>query len=303
MQNNESGAGSRSVKSMTGFGRGRFIASGLEITTEIRAVNHRFLDIFLRVPKTYTLFEPEIRKIVSNSISRGKIDVTVTRVGSKGNLLQMVLDENLSNEYYRCLLELRTKFGLSGDVTLSDMLTAKDMIVPVEKEEAVELERPMLEHSLREALEGLDKMRCAEGTALWRDIEQRLESMLITVAAIEPIQNQVPAAAKEKLMKRVQELTGGLELDPDRLLQEVALIVDRSDVSEELTRLRSHIAQFMSCGKTGSPLGRKLDFLVQELNRETNTIGSKSSSTDISSYVVSMKVELEKIREQIQNIE
>lgn len=303
MQNSESGAGSRPVKSMTGFGRGRFIASGLEITTEIRAVNHRFLDIFLRVPKTYTLFEPEIRKIVSNSISRGKIDVTITRVGSKGNLMQMVLDENLSNEYYKCLVELRTRFGLAGDINLSDMLTAKDVIVPVEKEEAVELERPMLEHSLNEALAGLDKMRCAEGAALWRDIEHRLTAMRTTVAEIEPLQKQVPAAAKEKLLKRVQDLTGGLELDPDRLLQEVALIVDRSDVSEELTRLESHVDQFITFGKAGSPLGRKLDFLVQELNREANTIGSKSSSTDISSYVVDIKVGLEKIREQIQNIE
>jgi uncharacterized protein (TIGR00255 family) len=146
-------------------------------------------------------------------------------------------------------------------------------------------------------------MRKTEGAALWKDIEQRLTSIRETSVLIAPLVEQVTVTAKEKLAKRVQDLTGGLELDQERLLQEVALIADRSDVTEELTRLNSHVEQFLACGQAGSPLGRKLDFLLQELLREVNTVGSKSASGEIAGYVVNMKAELEKIREQTQNIE
>jgi uncharacterized protein (TIGR00255 family) len=153
------------------------------------------------------------------------------------------------------------------------------------------------------ALAGLEEMRKNEGTALWQDIEQRLVSIRDAVELIAPLAGQVSSAVKERLEKRVHELTGGLELDENRLLQEVALMADRSDVTEELTRLKSHVDQFIAFGQEGSPLGRKLDFLLQELNREVNTLGSKSASTEIATHVVRVKAELEKIREQTQNIE
>ena len=146
-------------------------------------------------------------------------------------------------------------------------------------------------------------MRRTEGAALWRDIESLLDRVRTTAGQISPLVHQVTAAAKLRLEKRVQELTGGLELDPERLLQEVALLADRSDVTEEITRLESHVDQFLSFGRQGSPLGRKLDFLLQELHREVNTVGAKSASTDIASLVVSIKADVERIREQTQNIE
>ncbi|HMK36557.1 MAG TPA: YicC/YloC family endoribonuclease [Desulfomonilaceae bacterium] len=293
----------RHVKSMTGFGRGRHATSDLEIITEIRAVNHRFLDINLRVPRMYTAFEPTIRKKISEVTHRGKFDVVITRNGGKGGLVQVILDETLAAGYYNCLLDMKQKFGLGGEVTLPDMLSLRDVIVPVEKEDALGQEWPAVETSVRNALDSLDKMRIAEGETLWRDIQRRLISIREMARSITPLVGQVTVAARERLAKRIQELTGGLQLDQDRLAQEVALIADRCDVTEELIRLDSHVEQFLNSGKEGSPLGRKLDFLLQELHREVNTLGSKSASTEIASHVVNMKTELEKIREQTQNIE
>ncbi len=292
-----------SVRSMTGFGRGRHAEGEVEVVAEVRAVNHRFLDISLRVPKTYSCFEPDIRKIVSAVIHRGKVDVTVSRIGGKSGFMEVMLDEHLAAGYHRCLKELQGKLRLGGDISLSDMLTLKEIIVPIEREEGIEQERTLVEESLRRALRALNEMKEAEGAALWRDIEERLITIRDTARLIEPLANQVTIAAKERLERRIAELTGGLELDKERLLQEVALLADRSDVTEELTRLSSHVVQFLAFGKEGSPLGRKLDFLLQELHREVNTVGSKAASTEISSHVVSMKAEVEKIREQTQNIE
>lgn len=292
-----------SVRSMTGFGRGRHSAGDVEVVAEIRAVNHRFLDISLRVPKIYACFEPEIRKLVSSEVHRGKVDVTVSRTGGKSAFMDVMLDEHLAAGYYGCLKELKEKLSLGGDITLADMLTLKEIVVPIEREEAIEQERVLVEASLKQALGAMGEMKEAEGAALWRDIEARLLAIRDTARLIEPLADQVTVAAKERLERRIAELTGGLELERDRLLQEVALLADRSDVTEELTRLASHVDQFLAFGKEGSPLGRKLDFLLQELHREVNTVGSKAASTEISSHVVAMKAEVEKIREQTQNIE
>ncbi len=303
MQADRTSVTNGSVRSMTGFGRGRDAVGEVEIVTEIRSVNHRFLDVSVRAPRIYAAFEPEIRKIVSQSVDRGKFDVIINRSGGKAGLMDVMVDHALAEGYYKCLLQLKEKFKLHGDIGISDMLALKEIIVPLEKEEGIEQEWPLVENSLQKALAALDQMRTAEGHALWRDIEKRLISIRDMAGHIAPLVSQVTATAKEKLEKRVQELIGGMELDQDRMLQEIAIMADRSDVTEELTRLESHVDQFLSFGVEGSPLGRKLDFLLQELHREVNTLGSKSASTDIASYVVSIKAELEKIREQTQNIE
>jgi uncharacterized protein (TIGR00255 family) len=303
MQSDGTSVTNGSVRSMTGFGRGRDAAGEVEVVTEIRSVNHRFLDVSVRSPRIYAAFEPEIRKIVSQKVDRGKFDVIINRSGGRAGLMDVMVDHSLAEGYYKCLQQLKEKFGLHGEISLSDMLVLKEIIVPLEKEEGVEKEWPLVENSLQKALAALDYMRKAEGLALWKDIESRLISIRDMAGKIAPLVSQVTAVAKEKLEKRVQELTGGMELDQDRMLQEVAIMADRSDVTEELTRLASHVDQFLSFGAEGSPLGRKLDFLLQELHREVNTLGSKSASTDIASYVVSIKAELEKIREQTQNIE
>jgi uncharacterized protein (TIGR00255 family) len=287
---------------MTGFGRGRRIADGVEVVTEVRSVNHRFLDISVRVPRIYSSFDPQIRQRLSERIHRGKLEVAVSRSGSTGTIADVGLDLHLAERYHARLVELKERLGLAGEVSLSDMLTLKEIVSPVEMEE-IEREQPLVEESLDEALVALDQMRSTEGATIWQDIETRLKAVSEMVARISPLVDQVSAAVKDRLERRVKELTGGMELNEDRLLQEVALMADRADVTEELTRLESHVGQFLAFGEEGSPQGRKLDFLLQELHREVNTIGSKSASTDIASYVVLMKTEIERIREQTQNLE
>lgn len=291
------------IKSMTGFGRGCSNHDGVEVIAEIRALNHRYLDISLRIPRTYSSFEPHLRKLISEHVSRGKIDVTVSRHGTAGSVMDVKLDHDLAKQYHTELVDLQKELGLDGTISISDMLTLKEIIVPQDNESEIEKELPTVESSLRKALANLDQMRVTEGEIIWSDIETRLRTVSKLAEKVAPIIDQVPEVAKVRLQKRIQELTGGMELNEDRLLQEVALIAERSDVTEELTRLQSHVQQFVATGKEGSPLGRKLDFLLQELHREVNTLGSKSASTDIAAYVVSMKAEVEKIREQTQNIE
>lgn len=303
MQVEEKARSNGAVRSMTGFGRGRHETNGIEVVSEIRTVNHRFLDVSLRLPRAYACFEPDLRRVVSGIVRRGKVEVSVTRTGRKASLMDVTVDHDLADSYHKCLSELKHRLGLAGEITVSDMLTLKEIVVPLEKDDTIVHEWPIVEVSLRKALAALDEMRLTEGTALWRDIETLLFSIRSTVGHIAPLVDQVTMAAKEKLEKRVHELTGGMELDEERLLQEVAIIADRSDVTEELTRLESHIDQFLSFGREGSPLGRKLDFLLQELHREVNTVGSKSASTDIAVRVVDMKAAVEKIREQTQNLE
>ncbi|MFH1114280.1 MAG: YicC/YloC family endoribonuclease [Pseudomonadota bacterium] len=288
---------------MTGFGRGRRGAGDVEIVSEIKTVNHRFLDISLRLPRIYGCLEPKVRRLIADRVHRGKVDLLVTRVGGKSGIMDVELDVDLAAGYHRCLSRMKESLGLGGAITVADMLTLKEIVVPTEKEEAIEEEWPLLEACLNHAIDALDGMRIAEGTALWRNIEEMLSTIRQTAGGIAPLVDQVTAAAKERLEKRVRDLTGGTDLDEDRMLQEVALIADRSDVTEELIRLESHIDQFLLFGEEGSPMGRKLDFLLQELNREANTVGSKSASTDIAGRVVNIKAELEKIREQTQNIE
>lgn len=292
-----------SLNSMTGYGRGRIVQGNIEIVTEVRSVNHRFLDVTVKVPKFYTCFEPDIRRRVSDHIHRGKIDVTVNRLGEKTGLMDVVVDYDLARCYLKCLEGLRDEFNIQGPIGLSDLINFKDIVTPVDKSDGIEQEWTLLEASLEEALNALDEMRRREGVAMWKDIGDRLDTLHGKAKLIHPLVNQVVTLVRDRLEKKIRELTNGISLDEDRLIQEVAFFAERSDVTEELTRLESHLEQFVLSGKNGSPVGRKLDFLLQELQREINTLGSKSASTDIGRHVVDMKAELEKIREQTQNIE
>ncbi len=303
MQTATKGKDEPTVNSMTGYGRGRIVQGNVEIVTEVRSVNHRFLDVTMKVPKFYTCFEPDIRRRVSARIHRGKIDVTVNRLGEKTGLMDVVVDYDLAKCYLRCLEGLRDSFHLPGPIALSDLINFKDVVTPIDKSDGIEQEWPLLETSLEEALNELDSMRRMEGAAMWKDIVERLHTIYDKAKLIHPLVDQVVSSVKERLEKKIRELTNGIALDEDRLIQEVAFFAERSDVTEELTRLESHLEQFLLSGKNGSPVGRKLDFLLQELQREINTLGSKSASTDIGRHVVDMKAELEKIREQTQNIE
>lgn len=294
---------SRAIRSMTGFGRGSALADGVEVVAEVRALNHRFLDIFLRMPRVYTVFEPHLRKVISEYAGRGKIEVSVTRRGMSGKITNVNIDLDLAERYRDCLVQLKDRLGIPGEMTLAHMLSLQDIVSPEENREEIQKEQAVLEESLRQALRALDEMRTTEGHALWKDIEARLIAVREIAAAVYPLAEQVPALVRSKLEKRIQELTGGMELNEDRLLQEVAILAEKGDVTEELTRLESHVDQFLSFGKEGSPIGRKMDFLLQEIHRELNTLGSKSTSTEIATHVVNMKSEVERIREQTQNLE
>jgi uncharacterized protein (TIGR00255 family) len=291
------------LRSMTGFGRGHAAFNDIEVTVEARSVNHRFLDMSVRLPRAYSGYEADIRKTISNKVNRGKVEISVTRSGGQSTVMNVAVDHQLAQNYHKSLLELRDSLGIEGNIALSDMLTLKDIIVPLENTEEIRKEQAVLMESVRKAVRSLDEMRTAEGAAMWKDMEERLDAIRHHADLILPLVDQVTAAAKERLDSRVEELTGGIKLDPDRLLQEVALFAEKSDVTEEITRLYSHLDQFISFADEGSPIGRKLDFLLQELHREINTIASKSASTDISKYVVNIKAEIEKIREQTQNLE
>lgn len=291
------------IKSMTGFGRAVITEMDVEIAVEIRSVNHRFLDISVRAPRSYSVFEPRIRRTAASTLQRGKVDISVTRSGSAGSIMEVTLDTGLAVGFHQKLTELSRTLGLAGGVTVSDMLTLKEIIAPVEKDGAAEIEYPLVHRTLRTALSAFDAMRSREGLALWADMESRLGIFREAVESVKALAGELAISARDRIRKRIGELTDGVNLDESRLLQEVAYIADRSDITEELARIDSHIEQFSAAGHQGSPIGRKLDFILQELLREVNTIGSKSASAGISTHVTAMKVELEKIREQVQNIE
>jgi uncharacterized protein (TIGR00255 family) len=288
---------------MTGYGRGRVVEGSVEVVTEVKSVNHRFLDITFKMPRFYGCFEPDLKRIVSDTRHRGKIDVMMSRSGDKASLLDVVVDYDLAKCYMQCLQGLKETFHLQGPIMLSDILNLKDIVTPVEKTDDIGREWSVVENSLKAALGELDGMRRREGATLWSDVSKRLEAIGERAKMISPLVDQVTRSVRDRLEKRIRELTNGINLEQERLMQEAAIFAERSDVTEELTRLQSHLEQFIAAGRDGSPLGRKLDFLTQELQREINTLGSKSASTDIAHHVVYMKSELEKIREQIQNIE
>ncbi len=303
MQTNGAESVNGYVKSMTGFGRASGSLGDVEVVAEVRAVNHRFLDVFVRVPKSYNSFEPQIRKIISETSNRGKFEILILRSGGRSGLSDVTLDYELAEKFHRLLLEMKDKLSLEGPITVSDMLSLKEIVVPVDRIDSFDQEWPTVEKCLRDAMASLEEMRRTEGATLWRDIEFRLFNIMSSIDSISPLVDQIGAEAKARLERRVKEIAGSIEVDDDRMMQELAMMAERSDITEELTRLKSHVDQFLRFGQEGSPLGRKLDFLLQELHREVNTLGSKSASTDISSHVVNMKAEVEKIREQTQNIE
>jgi uncharacterized protein (TIGR00255 family) len=290
------------IRSMTGFGAGRAGEGGEVVEAEIRSVNHKFCEVKARLPREMAPLETELVRQVKDRLARGGIEFTLRRSSGRGTLAPRV-DAELAAEYARAFEEVRARLGLSGAVSLADVLGA-DGVVTLE-ERAVDLEeaRAAGAAALAGALDALVAMREREGEALARDLLGRL-------AVVEGIAARLAASAprsvedyRARLHERVQELSRGLAPDPQRLATEVALFADRTDVTEELTRLASHVAQMRGLLASGEPAGRKMDFLVQEMHREANTVGSKSQSADAAAAVVSLKAEIERMREQVQNVE
>ena len=290
------------LRSMTGFGHDERTRDGVGVTVEIRTVNHRYCDIYLRMPKQLNCFEDRVRAAISSQITRGKIDVFVTLDSQTAESHEVVLDEKLAASYLAALRKLSGQFGLRDDVTASSLSRFPE-ILKVERKEEGELLGDLLEETVLGSVSVLSAMREREGERLGESLFANLDNITVFVDRIAERAPTVVHEFKDRLDTRIAELVDAQKLDPVRLATEVALYADKCSIDEELVRLRSHFSQMRDMLKAGSPIGKKLDFLIQEMNREVNTIGSKSNNLDITRMVVELKSEIEKMREQIQNIE
>lgn len=291
------------IKSMTGYGRGEWQGDGKRVEVEGRSFNHRFCDILVRLPRRLTPLEAQARKLVGQRFSRGRIEVSVQINDSAEVEQKLELDLALAKDYYRALKALQEDLGIPGEIRLEMLSAFKEIFARKEVETDLEKEWAFLQGVLEEALNGVEGMRRDEGLALREDFLNRLqtiERMLQDVGSWAPLALRT---CRDRLTARVKELSGGLEVNGDRLAQEVAYLAERSDITEELVRIRSHLNQFREMLDRPEPVGRKLEFLLQEINREANTIGSKASDAGIAQAVVEIKSELEKMREQVQNVE
>jgi uncharacterized protein (TIGR00255 family) len=290
------------IRSMTGFGAGRGAAGAEALDVEVRSVNHKFCEVKARLPRELAALEPDAVKLVKERLARGGVDLSVRRAGPAGGVAPRV-DLALAEAYARAFEELRKRLGLAGGPSLADVAAADGVIRLDEPALDLDAARAALRAALGAALDALVVMRAREGEALARDLVGRLDVIEALVGRAAALVPQTVEHHRARLAERVQELSRGIPLDPARLAQEVALFADRTDVAEEVTRLRSHLAQARALLAGGEPAGRKLDFLVQEMHREVNTIGSKSQSAEIAAIVVTAKAEVERMREQVQNVE
>jgi len=291
------------IASMTGYGKGQAEVDGLCLTVEIKTVNHRYGDVTVKSPRFLFAFENDIKKRVGEVLKRGKIDLFITQEAASERGLAPALNRPLAAAYVKVFEEMCETFGLGGELSLALLAAQKDVVTLREGDLDEAALRRCLESALGAALDAVMKMRRAEGEATLTDMDERLRLLEEMLAAVEKRAPQVPGEWLAKLEARLTKLNKDLDYDPQRLAQELAIFADRCDISEELTRFRSHLVQFRALFAQAEPVGRQMDFLVQELNREVNTMGSKSNDAELTRTVVAMKAELEKIREQVQNIE
>ena len=290
------------IKSMTGFGRSKYEIDGRTYTVEIKSVNHKYSDVSVKLPRFLNYLEDGIRKRVLESISRGKVDVFITfeNYSSKGTNIKV--NRELAKEYIRELKELAEETELNFDLRLIDVSRLPE-ILKIEDDEDEELIGNELMIALDEAIQNFIKMRETEGAKLVEDIKNRIVEIKGKVKEITKYSSTLVEDYIKKLEARVNELLKPGTVDEERLAQEIVIFSDKSSIEEELTRLDSHLEQFLNLLKGSSPVGKKMDFLVQEINRETNTIGSKANCLEITNLVIEIKTEVENIREQVQNIE
>jgi uncharacterized protein (TIGR00255 family) len=290
------------VRSMTGFGRSEIQREGILLVTEIRSVNNKFCDISVRLPKWLTHFESKVRTLVQQKILRGKLSVSVTWNGD-GDGLALSLDQEAADRYVGFLKALKERYNLSGEINLQTLVSFPDLFSPEKTPATDEDSWKLLEESVAKALDDAISMKEAEGKSLSEDLRARADVLL---KHVEKIESRAPVrvkAAKEKLRARLSELLDRGEIPEDRLALEAAIFADKLDCTEECVRLRAHSKQFVALVEGSELVGRKLNFLLQEMNREANTIGAKAADVEIVSEVVNIKDEIEKLREQVQNVE
>ncbi|MGG0737939.1 YicC/YloC family endoribonuclease [Niallia taxi] len=290
------------VKSMTGYGAGSRKGNGISISAEMKTVNHRFCEQIVRMPKQYLTLEDAVKKLISQYIHRGRAEVFITVDGEKAKNQKMVVDWQLLDEYYRVLEEMRARFTIKEPVSVSELLQNKDCFQLLDNPVNVEEMESMLLGAVKDAAIQLAAMREAEGRELKTNILALLQSVHQVTDKLKRLAPKVAESYRERLKAKLDSYTSGL-VDESRLLTEVAIFAEKADINEELVRLYSHIHQFASIIEESEPVGRRLDFLLQEMNREVNTIGSKGNAADIASAVVDLKSSLEKMKEQVQNIE
>ena len=291
------------VKSMTGYGRAREMRNGRDITVEVRSVNNRYLDCTVKMPRAYIFAEDRMKARVQQAISRGKVDVFVTIDASAADEAVVAVNEPLARGYYEALTRLKTMFSLPGEVTPEVLAKFPDVLAVTKAEEDVEAIAADICAVLDDALAAYNDMRAVEGEKLAADVAGRVTTIETVVGRVEERSPQTVAAYRQRLEAKMQEVLQSTTIDESRILTEAAIFADKIAVDEETVRLRSHIAQLRAMLASDEPVGRKLDFLIQEVSRECNTIGSKCSDLTIAQDVVNMKAEVEKIREQVQNME
>jgi len=288
---------------MTGYGRGQSAFNGAKISVELNSVNRKQSDVTVSLPRELSELEPRLRDVINTRISRGRLNVVVACVNGTNASTKTALDTALAATYYRAMLDLQKELKVGGEISIETILRAPGVLRISEEQIAGEKVWPHLESALNEALDDLVKMREKEGKHLAKDLIKRLK---IVRMSLRKIRLQVPGVIKkyrQTLHERIQKAGIEVAADDERLVKEIIFFADKSDVSEELTRLESHFAQFAHTLRKNEPVGRTLDFITQEISREFNTLGSKANDADVSQLVVICKAEMEKIREQIQNIE
>ncbi len=290
------------IKSMTGYGQGKNSVDGRDYTVEIKTINHRYNDMTVKLPRYLNFLEDKIRKYISNTINRGKTDVYITlrNMSDKGRNLK--IDRSLAGMYVSELRSVAEEYGLKDDITATSIARMPDVFV-AENESLEDLYWDELKVALDGALASIDAARIAEGECLSQDIQNRLTKIAEHVEVVSNSSEKLLEEYKTKLQNRIAELQAESVVDENRLGIEIVLFADKSSICEEVTRLRSHIDAFKSMLQSDGPTGKKIDFLIQEMNRETNTIGSKANAIGITECVIEMKNEIENIREQVQNIE
>ena len=291
------------VSSMTGFGRATAQADGREITIELKSVNHRYLDVGYRMPRQISFLEDVFRAELSEQLSRGHVDVYVNYRNLRTDSKTVEIDKALLSAYLESAKSAAEEFSLEDDITLTSAMRFQDVVTVISAEEDREALISLVKEALSLAISELKKMRAVEGVRLAEDLLNRLDTINIITEHIEKRAPIVVEEYKVKLSERIEKLMGNVEVDQQRLATEVAIFADKASIDEETVRLRSHVKGMKALLESNEATGRKLDFLVQEMNREFNTIGSKANDKEIVGFVIDGKAEVEKIREQVQNIE
>ncbi|MBC2578983.1 YicC/YloC family endoribonuclease [Clostridium sp. DJ247] len=291
------------VKSMTGFGRGSIEQHGLSFTVEIKSVNHRYCDLNIKMPKSLLALEDRIRKTVLQKVNRGKVDIFITQSVHGKQSSKAILDENLADSYVDCLNRIKDRYSIKENLSLSLIAKFPDVITLEQEQDNLEEIWAILSTPLCDAINLLVEMREREGQKLQSNILLKCDYIKGFLDKIEERSPLIVKEYKEKFTERLNELVKDYQIDDNRIAMEIAIFADKACVDEEIVRLNSHILQLKDTMSIDEPIGRKLDFIVQEMNRETNTIGSKANNLEITNFVLNIKNEIEKIREQVQNIE